>query len=188
MRFMSLAVLCGVLGCKGDMGAAGSVGSQGPVGPQGPQGPQGAQGIQGVQGTQGAQGIQGPKGDKGDPGPLVTRDQLPCPQDMIKVGGACMEITTNPIGNPSGQALIDCHQKGRRLCTAGEWRLACRNSALAPMLTGIGQEYEWVDSAVALDPTDDAGVGDNVGFLALGGGSCFRARQTGANSKYRCCL
>jgi hypothetical protein len=57
------------------------------------------------------------------------------------------------------------------------------------MFTGLGHEYEWVDSAIALDPTDDAGVGDNVGFLSLGGGSCFRARQTQKdNAQYRCCV
>jgi hypothetical protein len=106
---------------------------------------------------------------------------------MIKVGGACMEIVTNQFDGPAGQATIVCHQKGRRLCTPGEFRLGC--NLLPTMLTGIGQEYEWVDSAIANDPTGSPGTNiDNVRFLAMGGGSCFRARQTEANSKYRCCL
>jgi hypothetical protein len=108
---------------------------------------------------------------------------------MIKVGGACMEIVTNQLDGPAGQAAIVCHEKGRRLCTPGEWTLGCRNSQVAALLTGIGQEYEWVDSAIAIDPTGSPGPNiDNVLFLALGGGSCFRARQTPENSKYRCCL
>jgi hypothetical protein len=162
MRSSVLMVMVGLFSCKGDMGM---VGATGPTGPQGPQG---------------LPGIQGPAGETGPAGPLVTRDQLPCPPDMIKIGASCIEVTDRTPTSSYPIALDDCRVLGRRLCTYGEWLLACRK--FGDQLQNMTDNPELVDQVAVVD--------GGVTPLGVGNGSCesveyLRLRQ---NTKFRCCL
>jgi hypothetical protein len=112
---------------------------------------------------------------------------------MIKIGGTCIEVDPDPqVGGRSfSGALTHCASRGRRLCTLGEWTLACRTPTFASQLNGLTQNWEWVDTGMARDPNVDGGVSpglDNFLYLSVGNGSCVAARQVQAPATFRCCL
>lgn len=171
---------------KGDKGDPGPQGPQGPAGATGPQGPAGPKGDRG---DPGPQGPRGPQGEQGPPGPLVTRDQLPCPSGMIKIGGTCIEVDVVTPPSSFFGAFATCAFRGRRLCTLGEWTFACGSPRISAQLNGLTQNWEWVDTGIAREPSGDGGINpDNFLYLSVGNGSCFAARQVQGNATFRCCL
>ena len=184
-----VVTLLGAASCnKGDKGDPGPTGPPGPAGPAGVAGPQGPVGPAGPQGPAGDVGPQGPQGP---PGPLVTRDQLPCPSGMIKIGGTCIEVDPDSQMQSFPGAFLTCTSRGRRLCTLGEWTVACRTPTFASQLNGLTQNWEWVDTGMARDPNVDGGVSpglDNFLYLSVGNGSCVAARQVQLDATFRCCL
>ena len=166
-----------VMSCSGDKGLVG------PAGPQGDAGPQGPRGATGPTGPQGPSGPPGPAGARGFEGPLVTRDQLPCPAGMISLGATCIDrdfFQLLPEGTSFGLALNQCKGRNARLCSYGEWAMACRE--FAGQLLHIPQYWERVDSVYMSDGGAES--------LVAGNGSCdaIDGARLSSAVRFRCCL
>jgi hypothetical protein len=100
---------------------------------------------------------------------------------MVKSGGTCIETNENGNRNvPFDFAAELCAQRGRRLCTYGEWRRACEHIATLQNMTDNG---ELVDQVV---PTLDGGPLEAA--VVVGEGACNAVRIGIANGYFRCCL
>ena len=170
-----LAVL--VMSCSGDKGLVG------PAGPQGDAGAQGPRGATGPTGPQGPSGPPGPAGARGFEGPLVSRDQLPCPEGMINLGATCMDrdfFQLLPEGSSFGLALNQCKIRHARLCSYGEWAMACRE--FAGQLLHMPRYWERVDSVQFVD--------GGAQSLVAGSGNCeaIGVMPLGDVVRFRCCL
>jgi hypothetical protein len=101
---------------------------------------------------------------------------------MVDVGPFCIERDAQevPFGNSFQNALIECRMKNRRLCTYGEWLMACLE--VGDQLNGMIDNFERVDEVQVVD--------GGLMTLVVGNGSCgaFELRTPGAPESYRCCL
>src|SRR5690349_16393579 len=88
-----------------------------------------------------------PPGDPQEPRADVGRAP-PCPQDMVRVAGFCMDRfeAPNVEGEPpmAMQTAADgaafCAARGRRLCTEAEWVRACQGPEGRPY--PYGSQYQ----------------------------------------------
>ena len=182
-----LALLTATLSCKGDGGTNGLAGPAGPTGPQGARGPQGDTGpagpigATGPKGDTGAQGVAGATGPTGPAGPLVTRDQLPCPSDMVKIGASCIDTDEDPAGVLAAEdAMRLCSLRAKRLCRYSEWRRACVE--FSPQVRRMTDNFEVVDH---FSPGLDGGPPI---VLLVGNGSCLASSSSPGGGFFRCCL
>jgi hypothetical protein len=114
----------------------------------------------------------------------VPENQLPCPTGMFRLGGICFEAAESclPAGANYLGALYICQAKGLRLCTFGEWYLACVN--FSSQVQDMTNNPEWVDH-VELGP--DGGL---VG-ITVGNGGCDVVEERSiwfAGGYCHCCL
>lgn len=119
---------------------------------------------------------------------VVSHTPRPCPMGYSMVGrGFCIEDSSH-ADTTFFAANRACHQAGARLCSMGEWSLACLT---LPGFFDTVPVGEWVDSAA-----NDADKAKVVGYGSLGYGSNPNGSgceyggysvPTGSR-RYRCCI
>jgi hypothetical protein len=101
---------------------------------------------------------------------------------MLDVGPFCIERDARevPFGRSFENALRECRMRNRRLCTYGEWLMACLE--ISDQLTGMTDNFERVDDV----DVEDGGLMT----LVVGNGSCsaFELRSPAESLSFRCCL
>ncbi len=113
---------------------------------------------------------------------LVGREQAGCPAGYLPGGGDICIMRDDTMFMSIFNATRWCYDRGARLCTWDEYMQAC--TANLPELTGLFDEWEWIDDTS--DHTHTANQG--------GRWQCRTQRQWGAvesNNNYaqvRCCL
>ena len=125
--------------------------------------------------------------------PLATQADLSvaqgtCPSDMTQLADVCIENNERSVEDWLS-ATDTCLQAGRRLCTATEWIIACRNPSSTINTMGPGQP-EWTS-------TNDGMMGNIRGYaVVLEGcsplpsyGGQFRMDPVvwSSNNPFRCC-
>lgn len=103
-----------------------------------------------------------------------------CPSGMIQASSQfCIEQTERDSVE-FFDAAMDCSQQGLRLCTWGEFIVACENAATLGVQQMVGN-YEWTNNAA----NEDGGV------RVAGNLNCRQAAvvaAVGNPRKFRCCL
>jgi hypothetical protein len=100
---------------------------------------------------------------------------------MVDIGASCIDSEEAPNGSDFGGAWHVCRRVGRRLCTYGEWFIACRD--FSSQVTAMTDNFELVDEVSA---DGDGGVV----MLVVGNGSCKAGRAVSPSEvfPFRCCL
>jgi len=113
-----------------------------------------------------------------------------CPSGFALVGLAgsresfCISASAEPATN-FGNAVLNCHYKGARLCEVGEWLRACVSNSPNNMAPTLSQG-EWVAEAHEADSWSN-----NYLYRVMGNsGSCtnFAAIDRLQSRAYRCCM
>ncbi|MCB0764751.1 MAG: hypothetical protein KDB84_08610 [Flavobacteriales bacterium] len=103
-----------------------------------------------------------------------------CPTGMVAMNdGLCIDQVEHPAGNRDFFAAIElCADQGRRLCSWGEWYVACVNGPALGVQAMTGN-WEW---------TNDAGNSDGQARW-VGNSSCTTAgvSATTVTTRFRCC-
>lgn len=118
---------------------------------------------------------------------LLGSTALPC-RTGYQVGGHEYCIADSSMSDlPFYEAIVECSERGARLCSYSEWLHACLSD---PGFIGTVLDYEWVDDAA--NSTNGAKrVGNGGDGLAgtIPGIDCKHGGTTSPNTshRYRCC-
>lgn len=100
-----------------------------------------------------------------------------CPSGFIEVNKSyCIQQDENPAQN-LWNAVLNCKNKGAKLCTWHEWYYACQKSSLS--LSNMTNNFEWLNCPV--NNPNQSGV--------MGDGDCVTGSANAATTlrNFRCC-
>lgn len=140
-------------------------------------------GSMGPTGPTGADGSPGPSGSIGPTGPTGGDGPRPCPTGFVSVNDEyCIEIDEHVNQNWAYAIEYCVWATDARLCTTGEWRVACNHSAELGLLNMANSNWEW---------TDDGNGDDNNNMTIIGRNYCSELSDNSVNESngyaFRCC-